>query len=99
MMNKVTEMQKLAMILKIADIPFEVKAHPIDGSPHLLYPNAEERKCSIICFWGSYGGRDGLLEIMGLVDEEKVGDEVEGWLTGAEVARRIMNDYLGDYES
>jgi hypothetical protein len=43
-----------------------------------------------ICHWGSYGYEKGLLEIMGvIVDEEKAGDTVEGYLTADEVIDRI----------
>ena len=49
-----------------------------------------ERKWDAICHDGSYGSESGLLEIMGeLVDEEEVGDTVEGYLTAKEVLERV----------
>jgi len=40
----------------------------------------------------------GLLEIMGLVDEEELGDTVEGYLTAVEVFQRIFRHYrYGEY--
>lgn len=44
----------------------------------------------VICHRGSYGFEQGLLEIYGkLVDEEKDGDSVVGWLTAEDVIKRI----------
>ena len=46
-----------------------------------------------ICDLGSYGYEQGLLEIMGvIVDEKKVKDRVEGYLTADEVMQRY-NDW------
>ncbi len=43
-----------------------------------------------ICHRGSYGFEQGLLEIYGtLVDYEKDGDSVVGWLTAEDVIKRI----------
>lgn len=43
-----------------------------------------------ICHKGSYGCEEGLLEIRGsIVDEEKDGDSVAGWLTAQDVIDRI----------
>ena len=44
-----------------------------------------------ICQFGSYGYDKGLLEIYGsIVDEEKDGDSVVGWLTAQDVIARIQ---------
>lgn len=44
----------------------------------------------VICHEWSYGGSDGLLESMGaIVDEKKVGDIVEGYLTAEDVIERF----------
>lgn len=52
--------------------------------------NENEVLWDAICHRGSYGYEEGLLEIMGdIVDEEVVGDFVEGWLTAEEVVDRI----------
>ena len=37
----------------------------------------------------------GLLEMMGLVDEEKIGDSVEGYLTAKDIFDRIYADHFG----
>lgn len=47
-----------------------------------------------ICHTGSYGYKDGLLEVMGST-VVRVNDTVEGWLTAKEIIRRLQeNDHL-----
>lgn len=82
------EMTKLIEILKKNNIPFEVTS--CWGASQLWYPNSKHAVCDVVCHKFSFGGKDGLLEIMGLVDEEEVGDDVEGYLTAEEVANRIF---------
>lgn len=49
-----------------------------------------EKSWDAICQRGSYGFEQGLLEIYGdIVDEEKDGDSVCGWLTAEDVIKRI----------
>lgn len=86
-----TEMTKLMAMLDNAKIPYTVR-FPY-GEPQVCYPNEMDLICDAICHLGSYGFEAGLLEIMGLVDEEAVGDDVEGWLTAENVFRRIENHY------
>ena len=44
-----------------------------------------------LCHKGTYGYEQGLLEIYGdIVDEEKDGDSVVGWLTAQDVIARIQ---------
>lgn len=85
------EMIKLIEILTKSCIPFEITA--CWGAPQVWYPNREHAVCDVVCHKFSYGGKDGLLEVMGLVDKEKVGDEVEGYLTAEEVANRISEHH------
>lgn len=85
------EMTKLIEILKKSNIPFQVTS--CEGAPQVWYPNRKHVVCDAVCHKYSFGGKDGLLEIMGLVDEEEVGDEVEGYLTAEEVANRIFEHY------
>lgn len=85
------EMTKLIEILKKSNIPFEIAS--CWGTPQVLYPNGKHVVCDAICHKFSYGGKAGLLEIMGLVDKEKVGDDVEGYLTAEEVANRIFEHH------
>lgn len=82
------EMTKLIEILTKNNIPFEVTS--CWGASQLWYPNSKHAVCDVVCHKFSFGGKDGLLEIMGLVDEGEVGDDVEGYLTAEEVANRIF---------
>ena len=85
-----TEMQKLINKLAKADIPCELAVHPFTNTLQVWYPTRENPVCDVICHEYSYGGKDGLLEIMGLVDEKKSGgDSVEGYLTADEIFGRI----------
>lgn len=93
LINKHTEMEKLFGLLCLAEIPHEVTE--CWGTPQIWYPSTEEPVCDVICHAGSYGHEEGLLEIMGLVDEDH-GDDVEGYLTAREVFRRILNHYLSE---
>lgn len=81
------EMSKLAQYLVVMGVPFE--AHPLyDG--YQIMVNTPTMEWDAICHSGSYGHEAGLLEIMGsIVDEEIVGDEVEGFLTAEEIALRV----------
>jgi len=86
------EMFKLIDKLEWAHIPYETR--DIFGTIQVLYPNAENRICDVVCHDFSYGHEQGLLEIMGLVKEKEVDDdEVEGYLTADEVFDRIYKDY------
>ena len=85
------EMDKLIVMLCKADIPFDLAIH--FGRPQVVYPSIENHVCDAVLHWGSYGREKGLLEIMGLVNEE-VEDDVEGWLTAEEVFERIAEHYL-----
>ena len=86
------EMSKLIALLETAHVPYETRSH-WNGSIQVGYPNFENTVCDAVCFPGSYGYEQGLLEIMGLVDEEEVGDTVEGYLTAVEVFQRIYKHY------
>ena len=91
-----TEMEKLIKALTKANVPFEIELD-VWGNDHVFYPNIEDVRCSIICNKYSYGGKEGLLEIMGLVYDEE--DSVEGYLTAEIVAMRILHDYLFNFET
>lgn len=95
-----SEIDKLEVYLKERGIPYVRK----NKSAMFPYPDylfdwnqivvpsdkREEYEWDAICHYGSYGYEKGLIEIMGsIVDEEKVGDEVEGWLTAEDVIERI----------
>ena len=86
------EMSKLITLLENAHVPYEARPN-WDGTIQVGYPNFENPICDAICSRGCYGYERGLLEIMGLVDEEEVGDSVEGYLTAVEVFQRIFKHY------
>ena len=86
------EMITLIDKLQNAHIPFEIKKD-IFGGPQVWYPSFEDAKCDVICHPYSYGGEEGLLEIMGLVDDD-IDDDVQGWLTASDVFARIYTDYI-----
>ena len=86
------EIKRLVEMLEIANIPFELTDDVMGNSDNQIwYPNYEENICDVICHEFSYGGKDGLLEIMGLSENEC--DDVEGWLTAEEVFEKIYTDY------
>lgn len=56
----------------------------------IVYDDEGCIKWDAICHYGSYGYEQGLLEIYGdIVDEEKDGDSVVGWLTAENVIKRV----------
>ena len=89
-----TEMKKLIVMLREAKIPFELTEDVCKNPANQVwYPCREESVCDVICHEFSYGGTEGLLEIMGLVDENSEDFEFEGYLTADEVYRRIKRHY------
>ena len=65
------EMITLIDMLTSANIPFELRTDACGNKNNqIYYPSYESRTCDVICHEYSYGGREGLLEIMGLVDDE-----------------------------
>ena len=86
---------RLCSMLQAANIPFEIR-NCWDGY-QVCYPSIEGRISDAICHSGSYGYQQGLLEIMGLVDEEEVGDSVEGWLTAEQVFERWHKHWLENH--
>lgn len=91
------EIIRLHDMLLAFNIPHELTPHWTGTGFQILYPNSEERICSAVCFNGSYGGRQGLIEIMGLLtEEESEYDEVVGFLLAIEVFDRIYRHYLSN---
>lgn len=88
--NNVNEMELLINLLKVSKIPFEITE--CWGTPQVRYPSSENCICDAICHSWSYGYEDGLLEIMGLVNDDD--NDVEGYLTAFEVFGRIQKHYL-----
>jgi len=86
------EMSRLYLLLCDADIPCEVRfCH--DGL-QLCYPSIKNCVCDAILHSGSYGHEKGLLEIMGLCEVDD--DDVEGYLSAADVFLRIKQHYYGE---
>ena len=96
-MRDLTEMNKLEAYLKehgydytredkdsISDEVRGMDVHQI-----VVYKN-DKRQWDVICHYGSFGAKSGLLEMM---DETKRlvlnEDRVEGWLTADEIIRRL----------
>ena len=72
-------------------IPYELTDDVMGNKDNQLwYPNRENPICDVICHSYSYGGKEGLLEIMGLNENE---DGVEGYLLPGEVFNRIFWHY------
>lgn len=86
-----TEMEKLINKLAKADIPYELTV--LYDTIQVWYPSVKNNVADVVCHEWSMGSKDGLLEIMGLVDETKTGDVVEGYLTADEIFERIAKHY------
>lgn len=54
----------------------------------IVYGDGFERSWDAICHYGSYGYKEGLLEVMGSIVTDNE-DTVEGWLTADEIIRRL----------
>ena len=83
-----TEMEKLAEMLKKNYVPFAVVVNGYTKTPQILYPNDRNPIFSIVCHQYSEGGKEGLLELMDCRDTL---DE-EGYLTAEQVSDRISED-------
>lgn len=77
-----TEIRKLAKGLEERNIPYELK--PLFDGWQIWCDDWDA-----ICHSFSYGHEEGLLEIMGTLVDEEIGDTVEGCLTAEEILRRI----------
>ena len=89
------QLSKLASMLEDANIPFEWGSI-FSKHDQILYPNARDRLSDVICFEGSYGYREGLLEQMGLIPEAElklINDTVQGHLTANIVFERWKEHY------
>ena len=100
-MTDLTQMDKLEIYLKEHHIPydridkeeiFKEISHDnfiLQCEQHqiIVPPQDKERQWDVICHRGSYGHKDGLLEVMGTI--ARGDDDVEGWLTADDVIERI----------
>lgn len=88
-----SELDKLEAYLK--EHGYEYTREDVDGKPYtdvhqiVVYKNGQ-RLWDAICHYGSYGYKEGLLEIYGsIVWEDIDDDDVCGWLTADDVIARI----------
>lgn len=89
--EKYSEIIKLRGMLEAENIPFEFQFLSDLLGFQLSYPKSGDgRVCSVIEHAFSYGNKDNLLEIMGLLtDEEMEYDSVVGFLNAENVFERI----------
>lgn len=104
------EFFKLKFMLQEAGIPFEDASHwdPVRGAwLQLYFPVRGENQWSDVIFHqGSYGYEEGLLEMMGCVEEliepgEEYFDDVMGHLTAEQVFNvwsKVYNKYKEDID-
>lgn len=86
------EMHRLANMLGGANIPYEIRE--LWGGLQIVYPNGDNFTCSAVQHDFSYGGKNGYIEIMGLLtEEEEENDSVKGWLTAEDVFERISKHF------
>lgn len=94
------EIERLVSLLNDARIPYERDDDMMYNKlvnvsiKRVKYPCNDNFVCSAIQGDYTYGGRENLIEIMGLLtDEEKQHDSVRGYLTADEVFQRIKADW------
>lgn len=88
-----SELDKLEKYLKEHNIPYEriddFKMGLIDRHQILVMDKDGCEIWDAICHFGSYGYKQGLLEIMGTLVRPEDRDSVVGWLTAEDIIRRI----------
>lgn len=98
-----SELDKLELYLKEHGICYKRSDEPafipkidgcdVDRHQIVVYDEEGGRKWDAMCQFGSFGYEEGLLDIYGdIVDEEKDGKVVVGWLTADDVIARIERD-------
>ncbi len=92
------EIFKLKKMLEDANIPFKFVDREDDDLYfyRIIYGQNTKKscECSVIQGYGTYGYRNDLLEIAGLLTEEEIEqDDVLGWVTAKEVFDRIQCHY------
>lgn len=97
------EIFKLKVMLDNASIPYEFIDRSYVISNEIKYPSyqiivykqsSKDRLISVVEGFGTYGGQDDLLEIMGcLTEKEEQEDSVLGFLTANEVFERIKKHF------
>ena len=97
------EIERLDAMLKKAGIPFErndaVNEEPSFGDRYMrriAYPSKDNRVCSAIQGYGSYGEKQNRIEILGILTKEGGAGDVEGGLTAEDVFERIRKHWEGN---
>ena len=95
-----SELARLDDLLCQAGIPHEWKAEPEMGGATIKLPDCETWYttgigASVIQYYSSYGGRDGLLEVMTHKTDEEDTDPV-GWLSAGEALDILKDTMKGD---
>lgn len=89
-----THFEALMIMLTREGIPFKVAVQPYYGTPQILILDADgEVVGDVICHSYSYGGADGLLELMGC-GTERLEEGVLGWLTASR-ACFLVKEFFG----
>lgn len=87
----VTESANLVRLLVAAGVPHEVRT--IYDGVQVCYPNLDRSVGDVVCHNFSYGGKYGLLEVMGVGVSKDSWDSVEGYLTAETVFDRWYAHY------
>ena len=81
-MNEIT---KLAVLLAKENIPFELNAFMVDEpTVQICFPDKKNVIVDAVCHNFSYGGPEGLIEVLGSRNVNNPNDDVVGWLTAEE---------------
>jgi hypothetical protein len=88
-----SELDKLEEYLKKYNIPYERIDEEGIFNRHQILVKDEDGVViwDAVCHFGSYGYKEGLLEIMGTLVRPEDRDSVAGWLTAEDVIKRIEN--------
>ena len=81
------EMNKLIDLLSAKGIPFEVAADVWHDEACIIIcsPSVEECRLDAASHYYTYGGQQGLIEVMGHGDDSEItSDDVVGWLSAEE---------------
>ena len=80
------EITKLACLLAKANIPFELVAWDCGGEPTIQIASPSKEHCLVdaVSHRYSYGGTQGLIEVMGSANPNLPVRDVRGWLTANE---------------
>ena len=86
------EMQRLILLLVEMRVPFEIGYQNFGDNnlySQVWLSNKINVKADVICHPWSYGGKDGLLEMM--ADFDNYDDDVKGYLTARETLDQILD--------